>query len=380
MELFDPDSDRVRFFPPGKSAVGTGNDPGDKQAQAKEDATGRTQRTSQENGTAIGGVRYTGTDGDAQLPGLDNKVAAVGAGDVASTNGHANEEGKEDAEPGRNSAQKSVGEARAVSNGNGENGGTGADAAQRRGKTDNGASQVEKRKGDTSCKSAVVAENSVENADGKSAVGKDEGNKEGVRPARVEVDDGDSGCGGSNNGEELEWCSLSAVRIMRGPSIEELEKRKAAIEKWSTLGTGGGGDLDRNTAGRTEASGTSSVLGLVPQSGDKGMVQTPRKTATTTAVKMNATGKKKGSGGGRGGRGGRGGGGGGGRGGRGKGYSPRNSGKKPSVGQSLAIGALAAAVVGKIGSRPKVTTASTAAAAAAAGETGTVDVAPSSTV
>ncbi|CAN0536620.1 unnamed protein product, partial [Ectocarpus sp. 12 AP-2014] len=40
--------------------------------------------------------------------------------------------------------------------------------------------------------------------------------------------------------EELEYSSLANVRVVRGPSMGELKKRKQALQKWNSLGPGGG--------------------------------------------------------------------------------------------------------------------------------------------
>lgn len=99
--------------------------------------------------------------------------------------------------------------------------------------------------------------------------------------------------------EETEWSSLAAVRIIRGPSMPELNKRKQALEKWSYLGTGG---LVSNTVATAAAPGNPSVsdANKAAPSGQGGTEETGATapmtpTSTNKQQNLSSTGKKKGN-------------------------------------------------------------------------------------
>ncbi|CAN0066409.1 unnamed protein product, partial [Laminaria digitata] len=65
-----------------------------------------------------------------------------------------------------------------------------------------------------------------------------------------QIGDEDTGDVSDSIGEELEYGSLVGVRIIRGPSLEELKKRKHALEKWNSLETAG--DFAKGAAGNAK--------------------------------------------------------------------------------------------------------------------------------
>lgn len=116
---------------------------------------------------------------------------------------------------------------------------------------------------------------------------------------KEEEDGGSSGDGG--DGEEMEYAAIAGVRIIRGPSISELEKRQKALEKWSTLGPG-----------RAAGAGTKEAKTLMVVTTTPSKKETPRRRPGTP-------GKKNGP-------------------------SPKGSGKKSRTRGTLAVGGLARAV------------------------------------
>lgn len=77
----------------------------------------------------------------------------------------------------------------------------------------------------------------------------------------------------SESEEWVDYSTLTNIRLMRGPSVHELEKRKNAIIKWKSLGSGGKGNGDSlGEAMKTAAPAVDTHIGKQKQgaSGKKG--------------------------------------------------------------------------------------------------------------
>lgn len=117
------------------------------------------------------------------------------------------------------------------------------------------------------------------------AIETDENGKDGGTVEREQPDS--SGGGGDDaEGEEVEYGTLASVRIARGPSIDELEKRKKALEKWNSILPGGvvglrsegdavgkggeaGGGVGGSLVSSSQTQTTPSKKGAAPQGARK---------------------------------------------------------------------------------------------------------------
>lgn len=109
---------------------------------------------------------------------------------------------------------------------------------------------------------------------GKETAEKDRGSSTNASTACREDDEHGGIEGEDSESEEwIDYSTLSNIRLMRGPSVHELEKRKNAIIKWNSLGSGrkGNGDSE-GTATETAAPAMETPKGKQKQgaSGKKG--------------------------------------------------------------------------------------------------------------
>lgn len=197
------------------------------------------------------------------------------------------------------------------------------------------------------------ADAAANGAAGKGAVEnlrKDESNNIG------EITGTSSSLNGDDDVEEMEYSVLTGVRIVRGPSITELEKRKQALEKWKSLEPGGivtttgPGDASSGAKGKSVAGGSSGL-----DASSMGC-RTPSKTAGTTPTAASRGRRRRA--GGRGGK---------------AGASPKSIGKKQARALgTLAVGGLATAVAAMGDKGKDSTTAAVQDAASSAAPSSTV--------
>ena len=248
MVSFCPSSDKVRLVPAELLALGTGSGRGQEAGDVGEGGGGGSVAEQGGGNTSV--TTVTSTSGNVLLdsekdaaPRIDTKgggeaTAAVEAVEVAAA-----------AVDGAGlvtlaGTTASLQEETRPRGGNGVGGGDGVSGGV---EVEGGAVGVVGKEGrETNAATAArgveaVAEEKTETETVAAAegVGQGEGGG-GVADGREGGEGGGSGDVVDDGiGEELEYGSLKGVRLVRGPSIAELEKRKTALEKWNSLEPGG---------------------------------------------------------------------------------------------------------------------------------------------
>lgn len=274
---FDPGTDQVRFFAPGK---GTRNDQGDPGSSDGAAGEGSGQGTTDNGVTETSSSNVLG--GTAQQPLREGETVTsdATAGEVLDQAAEHTDQGVGNPQKAQGVVEKTLSAEAMSSRDHDGDVGAGSEAAKKNSAVEEGNARVE--------------------YDGEQAPGLEDGDGE----------------------EELQFSALSSVRILRGPSIQELEKRKQAMEKFSSLGTGqcvgsgaAAGGVIGGAAGKGSSSIAASLGGAVGRAGAS--------PAVSTGKKRRGMGRR----------------------GRGRERSSRNRGRKRAAGASLlAVGALATAM------------------------------------
>lgn len=262
---FDPDTDRVRFLPPGeRSACGTttavdGAATGIEgsstpNADKHADSTGVETRAKQNGGPQSqsptssaatgGGLDYDGgkqKQDDARSPASSSSPPPPALPEVGTHEG------------GSMAGAASAGTAEERARQHSENGDAAGGARDTddvdgsgRNRFDGGGDNRDSKK-HGSCSSGATPDDNIsginEERQEEQGVG---GSQEGLGQGKEEGEQGqekhnhdqeeiERGDGEETDNDLVEWSSLTAVRVVSGPSIAELDKRRQAMKKWNSL-------------------------------------------------------------------------------------------------------------------------------------------------
>ena len=266
---FDPATDRVALSPSVEPAAKVDVDkqpehePGNPTENAPQETTvpaAEPARDAHDNTPAAGGM--SGESSGQSLP--SGSTRAMDVGQMAAGNDESEKKEQAPAETGSVEGESALvggevedGEVKgesALADGDGEGGEVKGESALADGDGEGGEVKGERaladgegEGGEGLAAQEAVDQSSFSGPDGRAAA-PPAGGGESSRGEGETENQRDDGVGGGLESEEgvewIEYSTLSNVRLIRGPSVRELEKRKDAMVRWNSLEPAGHGKSD----------------------------------------------------------------------------------------------------------------------------------------